>query len=227
MSTPLNILCIETAMGATSVTLVKEVDQVFQCIINEKNKASESLHLLIQQLMKEQKTSFEELNAIAVSGGPGSYTGLRIGVASAKGLCYSLSIPLIHIETLKIMHAGFKRKNQQRFDYYIPMIDARRNDVYTAIIDANGNYVTLPEAQTLEKENYKDLCASSSVVFMGDGAEKFSNEIENLGSTLQKDLMPESIDMVRMAVQKWQDKDFQDIAYYEPFYYKEFYTPKI
>lgn len=227
MSSPATILCIETAVGSTSVALAREGGEAYQLISNDKNKASEALHLMIQQLLEEQNIPIQNLSAIALSGGPGSYTGLRIGAACAKGLCYALSIPLIHLETLKIMQEGLKRKTNKRYDYYVPMIDARRNDVYTAILDDKGNYIQTPEALTLDKNIYSKLCADNSVVFMGDGAEKFSNEIKELQAAHFADISAESIDMAKMAVLKWQNKDFQDVAYYKPFYYKAFYSPKI
>lgn len=218
------ILCIETALGATSVALVNESGIVAEQILQEKNKAAELLHILIKDTCSIAGVAMKKINAVAVSGGPGSYTGLRIGVSAAKGICFAGNAALIHVETLQIMKEALVRQSGDKFDIYVPMIDARRQDVFSAEIDQWGNYLRQPEAFTVEKERFIEKCQQSKVVFFGDGANKFEKEINEMKGIYIKDILPFAADMKNLALKSWHNKDFQSVAYYEPHYYKAFYT---
>lgn len=218
------ILCIETALGATSVALVNEIGILAEKFLLEKNKAAELLHSMIQETCSMAGVSVKQIDAVAVSGGPGSYTGLRIGVSTAKGLCFASNAALIHVETLQIMKEALMRQCSENFDIYVPMIDARRQDVFSAEIDKFGYYLSQPEAFTVEKERFIEKCQQSKVVFFGDGANKFEKEINEMKGIYVKDIVPFASDMKNLALKSWHNTDFQSVAYYEPHYYKAFYT---
>jgi tRNA threonylcarbamoyladenosine biosynthesis protein TsaB len=167
------------------------------------------------------------LHAVAVSGGPGSYTGLRIGVAAAKGICFALDLPLIHIETMQVMQQMTASTMQEGFDTFIAMIDARRNDAFVAIMDAQGNYLKTPEVVTLQPDMYLNYAQTGKTVLIGDAVDKYVNSqtsnvfrIHIQGISAGK--------MAVLAEKRFLSADFENIAYYEPRYYKEaFITKKI
>jgi tRNA threonylcarbamoyladenosine biosynthesis protein TsaB len=172
--------------------------------------------------MKEASVSYSELSAIGVSKGPGSYTGLRIGVSTAKGFAYALNIPLISIETLKILQKGVQQKYNNKST--VAMIDARRMEVYCVIYNQNGEVIKDISADIIEKGIYdKYLTEDNEFVFVGDGAEKsltcFS---EKSNIILDSEIVLCSELMKDMAYEKYLNKDFEDVAYFEPYYLKNF-----
>lgn len=226
MEEPL-ILCIETSLAVPSVAICHGKAILSEINIGEKNKAAEELHTIINKACTEAGIDFNQLNAVAVSGGPGSYTGLRIGVAAAKGICYALNLPLIHIETMQIMHHMTKDILEEGFDTCIAMIDARRNDAFVAIMDTQGNYLKTPEVVTLEANVFNYLLQAGKAVLIGDAVHKYANTETSDFFRIHIQGIPAG-KMAGLARKRYLSNDLEDIAYYEPLYYKEaFITKKI
>ena len=165
--------------------------------------------------------SVRDCDAVAVSGGPGSYTGLRVGVSTAKGLCFGAGIPLISVDTLEILAwQGYGRAER-----IVPMLDARRMEVYCAVFDSQCHKLSPTEARILDENSFCDLLAEGTVLFIGDGAEKFSKVCSSPSATFDGS-GPVATAMARAATKAWQEKRFEDIAYFEPFYLMEFVAGK-
>ena len=216
------ILCLETATPSCSVALVHN-GEVLACEEDPKGQNhSEKITLFISAVMKKANISYEQLDAVAVSMGPGSYTGLRIGVSTAKGLCYAVSKPLIAVETLHAMaYGGFSVISSD--DVLIPMIDARRMEVYAAIFDKNINKIKDTEAVIIDKNSFSDLKKDHHLYLFGDGADKCAELFENDEKiTVIKEFHCSAKYMNVIAQRKLDNKDFADVAYFEPFYLKDF-----
>src|SRR5690554_2616449 len=216
------ILNIETSTKNCSVSLSKQGE-----IISLKEQAeqnfthSEKLHLFIDEILKEVSVSYKQLSAVALSKGPGSYTGLRIGTSTAKGLCFALDIPLIAIDSLTILAQQVQLKN----GLIIPMIDARRMEVYTAVFDENHNKKSEIQALVIDENSFSDI--SEKVYFIGDGASKCKSILTQENFIFLDDIIyPSAQEMAILSFKKFQAKEFEDIAYFEPFYLKEFFTGK-
>ncbi len=217
-------LLIETATKSCSVALALE-SKIIACKeeVNQQYSHAEKLNIFIEELFKNTKYSIKDLDAVAVSKGPGSYTGLRIGVSTAKGFCYALGIPLISVSTLKAMAFGMAQKVES--DLYSPMIDARRMEVYNAFYDNSNNEIRGVQADIIdEKSCQKEL--EKKVLFFGDGAEKCKKIITSSNATYVDNIYPTSKDMLATTVAKFAKKDFEDIAYFEPYYLKDFVAGK-
>ena len=183
---------------------------------------SEKLHLFISEVLDEAELKPEKLNAIAVSKGPGSYTGLRIGVAAAKGLCFALDLPLIALNSLEVLVQSVSGQNTE---FVIPMLDARRMEVYTALFDGNRNWKHQTSALVLTENSFKDLVEQKKVFILGDGAKKFQELNPKIRAQFStENNYPNANDMVELAWQKYKAKDFESLAYFEPFYLKDFQT---
>ena len=222
------ILNIDTATQVCSVALVKDGKTIMLKESSEKNSHSSVLTLFIDEIMNKTSTKYEQLDAVAVSKGPGSYTGLRIGVSSAKGLCFALDIPLISVSTLQAMAFGVSQKIKQKSNkntLFCPMIDARRMEVYDAFFDVNNKMVRDIQADILD-ENYFDKY-KETVYFFGDGAAKckdlFSHK-ENIKYLAGVNASAKN--MGEISEQKFLNKDFEDVALFEPFYLKDFIAGK-
>ena len=221
------ILCIETSSGYCSVALSYGNTLVSQAIENQKNKAADKLNLLIDEVMNESKLKFKELDAIAISGGPGSYTGLRIGVSVAKGLAYALEIPLIHVETFLAMKAQVEDQCKSEFDRYIPMIDARRMDAFTAIINSQNEYILEPQCLTIDENLIDKWSENYRIVIFGHELDKFNILLQNKVSIIYlNNINLEAKCMMFLANDKYLKSQFEDIAYYEPKYYKNFHSSR-
>ncbi len=212
------ILNIETSTTNCSVALSKDGD-VYH--IKEDNSAhyshAERLHVYIDEVLKCAEIRHKDLNAIAVSQGPGSYTGLRIGVSAAKGLCFALGIPLIAISTLQSLAHKVRAQN----GYIIPMLDARRMEVYAAVFDCNFNSIKETSANILEQNSFSEFLEFNPVYFVGNATEKTKTVITHPNSIFLTEL-PSAQQMCRLSFNKFQSKDFEDLAYFEPFYLKDF-----
>jgi tRNA threonylcarbamoyladenosine biosynthesis protein TsaB len=180
----------------------------------------------VQDLLQKSNLIFKNLNAIAVSSGPGSYTGLRIGVSSAKGLCYALNIPLIAIDTLQIM--AIEASKKQTSDVYLPMIDARRMEVYSACYDAMFQQFSFRAPLVMDAEKAKEIAAAlhdKRVTYFGNGAEKLIDLFKPFHQFIYlPDIVPQAESMILPAFQAYQNQNFCDLAYFEPEYLKPFYT---
>ena len=216
------ILLIETATKSCSVSLSSE-NKIIACKeeVNKQYSHAEKLTVFITELFKTQDFSIKDLDAIAVSKGPGSYTGLRIGISTAKGLCYALDIPLISVSTLKAM--AFRMAQKEESDLYCPMIDARRMEVYNAFYNNTNKEIRGIQADIIEAHSYqKEL--DKKVLFFGDGAQKCKQIIQHPNAKFLDDIFPSSKDMLEIANEKFSEKIFEDVAYFEPFYLKDFVT---
>ena len=214
------ILCLETATTMCSVALGKDGEIIAFKERNEGFTHSENLTIFIQEVLTEAKLSVKDLDAIAVSKGPGSYTGLRIGVSTAKGLCYGLEKPLISISTLYSM---FVQSKSQIPTLFCPMLDARRMEVYCAVYDEKGSVVKEVAADIINENSFAELLNENKIIFFGDGAAKCKEALSYHDHAIFVDnIFPSAKAMVMLAEEKFLKKDFEDVAYFEPFYLKDF-----
>jgi tRNA threonylcarbamoyladenosine biosynthesis protein TsaB len=180
---------------------------------------AEKLHVFIEQVLLEANKQFVDLRAVAVSQGPGSYTGLRIGVSAAKGLCYSLNIPMIAVDTLSILAHQIQVKD----GLIIPMIDARRMEVYSAVFNAQYQKVIETQAEIITEESFKNF--DETIYFIGDSAAKCKEVLTRSNFIFQENVIyPSSKEMAKLSYEKYQKSDFVDVAYFEPLYLKDFLT---
>ena len=179
---------------------------------------AETLHIFIDEILKRNRLDPQALSAVAVSEGPGSYTGLRIGVSAAKGLAYTLNIPLITMPTLEVLARGVKAEN----GVIIPLIDARRMEVYTAVYGTDYQLVSPVEAHILDENSFHQWLEQGPAHFAGDAQEKTSGIIHHPNAVFTAVKYPSASRMVTPAWNKFQRKDFADTAYFEPFYLKDF-----
>lgn len=214
------ILNIETATTNCSVALGKDgnVLSVKEDYSNNYSHA-ERLHLFIEDILQENGLSTGDLDAIAVSKGPGSYTGLRIGVSAAKGLCFAGDVPLISVPTLSSLA---HQVGDGVGDFIIPLLDARRMEVYTAGFYSNMRILFKTGAKILEEDSFKEHLEKGKVTFIGNGVEKFEKICSHENANFIKGKLPSAIQMVALAEEKWSKKDFEDVAYFEPYYLKDF-----
>ncbi len=224
------ILQIETATSSCSVAIAKNAETIGIKQINERNIHAEVITKFIDGLVQSTGISYTDLDAIAVSSGPGSYTGLRIGVSTAKGLCFALDKPLIAIETLEAMADGINITKIQEINnnaLLCPMLDARRMEVYTAIFNQNGLRLKETTAEIIDRDSFSHLLADKQVVFFGDGADKCR---ELFGSNPNAIFIPGFINSAAFlsgkAAKKFLNNDFKNVAYLEPYYLKDFIAGK-
>ncbi|WP_413667521.1 tRNA (adenosine(37)-N6)-threonylcarbamoyltransferase complex dimerization subunit type 1 TsaB [Mucilaginibacter sp. Mucisp86] len=224
------ILQIETATTSCSVALARVGEVLDFKEINARNIHAEVITIYINELLNNTGISYNDLDAIAVSSGPGSYTGLRIGVSTAKGLCFALDKPLIAIETLEAMADGVINNPGFFADdktLLCPMIDARRMEVYTALFDASGNRVRETAADIIDENSFADYLLHHKIIFFGDGAEKCKDVLSNNANAMfLDDFANSAIYLTERAAQKFADGNFEDVAYYEPYYLKDFIAGK-
>jgi tRNA threonylcarbamoyladenosine biosynthesis protein TsaB len=219
------ILHIETSTHVCSVALSEQKKCIFQQSNYDGMNHAAMLSLFIQDALDLLKESDKKLDAVAVSSGPGSYTGLRIGVSTAKGLCYGLEIPLISISTLEIMTiAAMQKHAPNKHDLFVPMIDARRMEVYDVIFDSNRKIIRDTAASIINENSYTELLEKSQVFFFGNGAAKCKQVITSPHAIFIEDIHPLAENMIEPALKKYQQELFEDVAYFEPFYLKEFQT---
>ncbi|GAA4937711.1 tRNA (adenosine(37)-N6)-threonylcarbamoyltransferase complex dimerization subunit type 1 TsaB [Algibacter agarivorans] len=217
------ILNIETATTNCSVSLSKNGETIVLKEDNDKNYShAERLHVYIDDVLKEAKITTEDIDAIAVSKGPGSYTGLRIGVSAAKGLCFALDKPLIAIPTLEALANQVKIKD----GVIVSMLDARRMEVYSAIYDSNYNQIRATEAQILDEIAFSDYLENQKVYFIGNGVGKTKALINHPNAVFVEDKLPSSNEMSLLACTKYKKGDTEDVAYFEPYYLKDFVALK-
>lgn len=222
------LLNIETSTSVCSVALTHEGQVIFRRENYEGPSHASCLGGYVKESIDMAKHYGFKLDAVAVSCGPGSYTGLRIGVSMAKGLCFGLGIPLIGINTLEIMtcHVMFREKYPEN-TLFCPMIDARRMEVYSAIYDLSLNPVKPVSADIIEADTYENFLREQSVLFFGNGAAKCRSVLTNPKALfLDKDINPLASDMLALAEKAFRERDFKDVAYFEPFYLKEFVATK-
>lgn len=219
------ILNIDTATTIGSVALARD-GVALQTLVNDKERDhAASLTLFIQEIFNTQQITPDDLDAIAVSGGPGSYTGLRVGVATAKGLCYAWNKPLIGISTLQMMAQGLRDELQDKEALYCPLLDARRQEVYTAIYDAALTPLLEPQALILTPDAFNGWLGRGRVYFFGDGSMKWQQMLEPHSSAVFVPYRISAVHMIPLSAAAFERKSLEDTAYFSPFYLKPFYTP--
>lgn len=214
------ILNIETATKNCSVAVAKD-GQTIICleIATEGYSHAEKLHIFIEEALREAHISAKDLSAVAVSKGPGSYTGLRIGVSAAKGLCYALGIPLIALDTLAVLAA----KATVADGIIVPMIDARRMEVYSAVFNPRMEMIREVKAEVIDENSYPDI--TGKIYIVGDCQAKIKAVLNKADFIFLEDLVfPSANEMSAQSFVKFKDNDFVDVAYFEPFYLKDFMT---
>ncbi len=217
------VLNIETATTNCSVSLSKDGETL---VLKEDNSAgyshAETLHVFIDEVFKSSNIKPLEIDAVAVSKGPGSYTGLRIGVSSAKGLCFALNKPLIAIDTLESLAHQLKIEN----GFIVPMLDARRMEVYSAIYNSNLELHREIKAEILTEESYASILETDKVYFIGNGVEKTKTLIQHPNAIFIEGKLPSANEMAVLAELKHKKSDTEDVAYFEPYYLKDFIALK-
>jgi tRNA threonylcarbamoyladenosine biosynthesis protein TsaB len=220
----MKILYLETSSKNCSVAISD--DEKLLCVceeVSENYKQSESLHSFVEWALEGAEISIKDIDAVCLGKGPGSYTGLRIGAASAKGFCYGLKIPLIAVNSLESMIEPFLNQN---YDFVIPLVDARRMEVYTAVYDGiSGEELVPTEAKVLDETSFQEF-KDKKVLFVGDGASKTQEIVQLPNAEFNNDIYPSAKYLVKKTLEKIEKKDFEDIAYFEPFYLKEFHGVK-
>ena len=216
------ILNLETATKNCSVCLANDgIVVALKEFAGEGYTHAEKLHIFIEEALQEAGIAFKDLAAIAVSMGPGSYTGLRIGVSSAKGLCYALNIPLIAIDTMELLAREIKVES----GVILPMIDARRMEVYTALFDANYIKIRDTKAEIITDTSFSDI--DSMIHLTGDGAAKCREVLTTANFVYHNAaLYPSAAQMAGLSFDKYKISDTVDVAYFEPFYLKDFIAGK-
>ena len=216
------ILLLETATSFCSVALSINGE-----IIAVKEAFGQNLHagnltLFIEDVITRSNLKYNDLDAVCISKGPGSYTGLRIGVSTAKGLCYALEKPLIALETLEMMAAGFIIQNPDYTGLICPMIDARRMEVYTSVFDSKLQLVEPTSAKIIDEHSFENLLSAHRITFLGDGAAKCIETLKHEHAFFSDANFNSATNMAQLAEQAFSEAKFEDVAYFEPFYLKDF-----
>ncbi len=214
------ILSIETSTEVCSVALHNNGRIIAVSESEEAFSHAERLAPLIDDILADNSIKRSELTAVAVSAGPGSYTGLRIGTSTAKGLCYVLDIPLITIGTLESMLESIKQDNKDQL--LCPMLDARRMEVYCLLADGNGQIIETTHAKIIDETSFSDHLGSKQIIFFGNGADKCKSVITSENATFIDGIKPSAINIGKLAANKYQKKDFADLVNFEPDYLKAF-----
>lgn len=225
-----NILNIETSTEVCSVALTSEGGVLEHHEDYKGRNHAQVLSVFIEEIAKYITSREIKLDAVAVSTGPGSYTGLRIGLSEAKGLCFGWDAPLIGIDTLKLLTVGVMFNHEIDEDaLFVPMIDARRMEVFTAIYDLSLNEIISPQPLVIDENSFSDILSQGKkLILFGNGAEKAVNCIKNDNITYIPNIKPVAVDMIALSEKAFREKDFIDLAYSTPKYLKEFQstTPK-
>lgn len=216
----MKILHIETSSKNCSVAISDGEALLCLCEeVSENYKQSESLHTFVEWALEGAEISLHDLDAVSLGMGPGSYTGLRIGSSAAKGFCYGLKIPLIAVNSMETMIEPFL---SGEFDFVIPLLDARRMEVYTAVFKGKtGEMLSATEAKILDEISFQEF-KDKKVVFVGDGAAKAKAILQLPYATFEEKVYPSAKFLIKKSVEKFNHQDFEDVAYFEPFYLKEF-----
>ena len=214
------LLHLETCTKMCSVAL-SENGKLIDCIENDAENYihGEYLTVFIEEILSKNQLLPNQLAGVSFSSGPGSYTGLRIGLSVAKGLCFALSIPLISVSTLKVLALTGKEKYPN--STLVPMLDARRNEVYCEIFDKELTSIKPLSADILDEKSYQNF---EPFVYFGDGAEKMSTHWENRKITFYESIKLSAKGQVALAYEKFNQSEFEDVAYFTPLYLKEFLT---
>lgn len=222
------ILHIETSTEFCSVAISLDREVIFETSTREERSHASLLAVQIRDALRNTNLDIKSFHAIAVSKGPGSYTGLRIGVSTAKGLCYASGLPLIAINTLQCMTVEAIQKtsseNNIQDALFCPMIDARRMEVYTTVFDYKLQQLSDITASIINQNTFNDWLEKKPVYFFGNGSEKCQKTINHPNAHFIKEIFPLARNMTRLAEKSYNEKHVEDLAYFEPFYLKDFIT---
>ncbi|MDZ7632945.1 MAG: tRNA (adenosine(37)-N6)-threonylcarbamoyltransferase complex dimerization subunit type 1 TsaB [Bacteroidales bacterium] len=219
------ILCIETATGVCSAALCDDLRVIRVAEAPSGLSHAAQLTVIIQRLLEETGVKAVDLDAVAVSKGPGSYTGLRIGVSTAKGIAYGAGIPLLGINTLTAMFSGYRTLHPADISsgtLLCPMIDARRMEVYNALFRADGTMVRETSADIIDNTSFKDILDKQKILFFGTGAGKCRSAISHPNAHFRDEFILSASYLHIPSVNALKNKQFEDVAYFEPYYLKEF-----
>jgi tRNA threonylcarbamoyladenosine biosynthesis protein TsaB len=219
------ILSLDTSSTSCSVALHADGKLVALAEIFQDQLHGARLAVMIQQVLENAGVELAALSAVAVTSGPGSYTGLRIGTSTAKGICFALNIPLISHDSLVVMaHAASKRVAGRLI--LCPMLDARRMEVYCALYDTNLNLIEPIQAKIIDESSFADVLGNEQILFFGNGAEKCIGVIRHPNARFAANIYPSSIDLGQLAYIKYEKQQFEDLVHFEPIYLKEFLIKK-
>lgn len=223
-----HILNIETALGEARISIAKDGLVIASDSNPTQTDHASWMHVAIEKLVNDSTIAMSDLDAIAVSNGPGSYTGLRVGLSAAKGFCYALNKPLITLNTLELMaFSAIRRLDTDQHTspvLFCPMIDARRMEVFMAIYDGDRKEVTKPSAMILDQHSFSELLENHKIYFFGNGSAKMKTVVSNQNAFFL-DADTDASDLAMLSYSYLRDGKFADTAYAEPFYVKDFYTP--
>ncbi len=225
------ILNIETATQYCSVGVSENGRILAIRESSEKNIHASKVTVFAEEALMEANVSMQDLHAVAVSMGPGSYTGLRIGVSAAKGFCYALDIPLIAVPTLQSMALRAALDNKAELELgenvlFCPMIDARRMEVYTALFDIENKEARKTEALIIDEDSFNEELSRHRILYFGDGAEKCREILDPKGMVFLDGIHPSAESLASISFEKFNSEEFEDLAYFEPFYLKDFIAGK-
>lgn len=225
------ILCLETATNLCSVALCDSAGVISLRESNESKSHASMLTVFIDEILKDQRIKASDLDAVAVSKGPGSYTGLRIGVSVAKGIAYGASIPIIGIETTLSMFWGIRESHFLNIEpemnsLFCPMLDARRMEVYYAVYDSYGNKIKNISAEVISRDSFINIPESQKIIFFGDGALKCKEAIDRENAIFVPDFKISATHMQKPVFKAFNDLQYEDVAYFEPLYLKDFIATK-
>ena len=218
------ILSIETSTDVCSVAIHKDGELIASSSSKQAYSHAERLAPMIEAILKDNNLDKAELSAVAVSSGPGSYTGLRIGTSTAKGLCYALDIPLIAVGTLESMLKGLDQEYNNTL--LCPMIDARRMEVYCLVGKSNGEIIEETNAKIIDERSFHEILDDQKVIFYGNGADKCKTMITHEKAEFLDNITPSAVDIGKLASTKYNQGDFADLVYFEPEYLKPFHVIK-
>lgn len=225
-----NILAIETSTSVCSVALCSENSTIALKENFELNAHSRLLTVLINEILEENHFSINNIDAFAVGIGPGSYTGLRIGVSVTKGLCFGTNKPAITVSTLKALAKQFLNNNpgiaNEANSLLCPVFDARRLEVYTALYKPELSEILSPVPKIIDENSFQVYLKNKKIYFFGDGAEKCKNNIKSENAIFDISINPSAVAVAQLAQEMFKNKQFADVAYFEPLYLKEFIAIK-
>jgi tRNA threonylcarbamoyladenosine biosynthesis protein TsaB len=219
------ILSLDTSSTACSVALHVDGRLLAVSDIHKEHSHGGRLALLIKQVLENADVSFQQISCIGLSSGPGSYTGLRIGTSTAKGLCYALNVPLVAVDSLTVMaHHVVKEKRDEIF--YCPMLDARRMEVYCAVYNSSLTVLEPIQAKVIDENSFADVLEKGRIVFFGNGAGKCREAIRHSNATFLENINPSAVELGELACEKFNSAKIEDLVHFEPLYLKEFLIKK-
>ena len=219
------ILSLETSTTVCSVAIHENETLLAGAEVHLEHSPASKLAQLIDDVSKLADIELRKINAVAISSGPGSYTGLRIGTSTAKGICYGLAIPLIAIDTLSLLTEQMKQFNMTKA-LLCPMIDARRMEVYCSVSDCDGRLIHPIEAKIIDEKSFEEQLDVDRIIFFGNGSEKCRSVITHGNATFVSGITPSAAQMGVMAYRKYKRNDTEDLGGFEPLYLKEFKVKK-